>query len=418
MNRLTCCAAALLLLACTGRSAPPKAEDTGALPPADSSKGDENGSVDRRALARRLVAQSARIREGDLVFINGGERDLDLLEYITVETRRVGANPILTIGSDRLARMGYDEVPAKYDSKVDEMARRLLGFITVQIFVESSESDTAFKGVPPERIATRIKTFRPLAQLAIKRGIRQLSLGNQLYPTEDRARQFGMSQAQLRDIFWRGVDVDYDQLQATGARVRKQLAAGKEAHLTHPNGTDLRVRIEGRPVFATDGVISAEDEKRGGAAVSEWLPAGEVFVAPVPGTATGVVIADHYNSEGRDIEGLRLEFKAGKLVSMTAKSDLGSLKAFYDAAPAGKEELGVLDVGINPNVVIPEGTTLRAWMPAGMVTVVLGNNTWAGGTNTAVSGVAPFLPGTTLTVDDQVIVKDGKLQGSEQMAGR
>jgi leucyl aminopeptidase (aminopeptidase T) len=67
----------------------------------------------------------------------------------------------------------------------------------------------------------------------------------------------------------------------------------------------------------SDGVISAEDRKKGGPAVSVWLPAGEVFLTPVPGTANGVVVADHMY-QGDRIEGLRLGVKNGKMVGMTA----------------------------------------------------------------------------------------------------
>jgi leucyl aminopeptidase (aminopeptidase T) len=219
-----------------------------------------------------------------------------------------------------------------------------------------------------------------------------------------------MTKPQLEQVFWRGVDVDYDSLQAIGERVRRVLAGASALRLTHPNGTDLTMRVSGRPVFVSDGVISAKDEQRGGAATTVWLPAGEVFLTPVPGTANGAVVADHYSYEGGTIEQLRLEFRNGRMVRMTSKSDMSALRAFYAAAPARKDELGVIDVGINPNISVPEGTTLAAWMPAGMVTVVVGANEWAGGNNQAVSGVSPFLPGTTLTVDGVALVKDGRLQ--------
>jgi leucyl aminopeptidase (aminopeptidase T) len=332
-----------------------------------------------------------------------------LLEDLAVETRKVGANALVQLSSDRVARRSFDEVPAKYDRRPDEMQRQLMEFVTAAITVDAGETDTLFRGVPAERLAARIEAMRPVMALAQRRGIRQVSLGNGLYPTEERARAFGMTKAQLEQVFWRGVDVNYDSLQARGERVRRVLAGASVLRLTHPNGTDLTVRVSGRPVFVSDGVISAEDEQRGGAATTVWLPAGEVFLTPVPGTANGVVVADRYTYEGSPIDQLRLEFRNGRMVRMTSKSDMAALRAFYAAAPARKDELGVIDVGINPNIAVPEGTTLAAWMPAGMVTVVVGANQWAGGDNQAVSGVSPFLPGTTLTVDGVALVKDGRL---------
>lgn len=415
MNRPFLSLALLALAACGGGSAEEPPAQSASLP---ASPEGQAASVDTRQLAQRLVSRSARIREGDLVLISGAVRDLRLLENLSIETRKAGADPLVALYTDRMARLEYDEVPAKYDSRTPEFSRRLAGMVTAQIFVEGSETDTLFRGVPPGRVAARFRAMQPVIDLLQRRSVRQVSLGNGLYPTEERARQFGMTKAQLAEIFWSGVNVDYDSLQVTGERVRRVLAGGKEVHLTHPNGTDLRVRVAGRPVFVSDGVISAEDERRGGAASQVWLPAGEVFLAPVPGTANGVVVADHYAFEGRTIKGLRLEFKAGRMTAMSAASDLSALQAFYDAAAAGKEELGVLDVGINPNVTIPDGTTLAAWMPAGMVTISLGMNAWAGGTNQSVTGVSPFLSGTTLTVDRVPLVKDGRLQSPPEVAAR
>ena len=372
--------------------------------------GDSIGrAADLQDLPRRLVVHSARLRNGDLVLLTGGAGDLRLLEDLAIEARKVGADPLVSVRSDGLVRREYDEVPATYDTRPSEMTRRLTGFVSAMITVESEPTDTVLRGVPPERVAARMAAVRPIVALADRRGVRRVYLGNGLFPTEERARTFGLTQEQLAEVFWRGVNVDYDALQATGADIRRRLKRGREVRLTHPNGTDLTMRIAGRPVLVSDGVISAEDERAGGAATSVWLPAGEVYLAPVPGTATGVVIADHYVWEGRTIDRLRLEFRQGKLVAMSAGSDMRALQAFYDAAPAGKDELGALDVGINPNITIPKGSRLAAWMPAGMVTIVVGANGWAGGDNHAISGLSPFLPGTTLLVDGTPLVKDGRL---------
>jgi aminopeptidase len=366
--------------------------------------------VDTRGLAKRLVARNAAVHEGDLVLVNGGARDIPLLEDLALEIRKVGAQALVELRTERMARGSFDEVPPKYDRLPDEMARHLMGFLTAAITVGGGETDTLFRGIPARRLAARIEARRPAFDLARRRGVRQVWLGNGLYPSEDRARLFGMTKAQLEQVFWRGVDVDYDALQSTGDRVRHLLANAATLHLTHPNGTNLTVRVRGRPVLVSDGVISDGDQRRGGAATSVWLPAGEVFLTPVPGTAEGVVVADRYIYDGQAIEQLRLTFRRGRMVGMSAKTDMADLQAFYAAAPAGKDELGVIDVGINPNITVPEGTSLAAWMPAGMVTLVLGANNWAGGDNHAVSGVNPFLAGTTLTVDGVVLVRNGRLQ--------
>jgi len=61
-------------------------------------------------------------------------------------------------------------------------------------------------------------------------------------------------------------------------------------------------------------------------------------------------------------------------------------------------------------VKIKPGSKLVAWMPAGMVTVGIGNNVWAGGENKNPYSLASFLPGSTLRVDGKVLVENGVLK--------
>ena len=370
-----------------------------------------------RSAAEKVVAQSAGVKEGDLVLISGSDEDLPLLEDIAVEVRKRGANPLVTVASQQLGRRLYDEVPAKYDSRVPEMDMKLVGMIDVFIGTEFGEGRT-FKGVPAERMVARGKAAAPVAALARKRGVRSVYLGNGLYPSAERAEQFGVSRDQLSGLMYQGIDADYDALKSTGEQVSKVLAGGKELRITNPNGTDFRVGISGRPITVSDGIISADDRKKGGAATSVWLPAGEVFLTPVPGTANGVVVTDEDYLQGQRIEGLRLQFKDGRLTSMTAKAGLEPLKALYDAAGPGKDVLGVVDIGINPGVKAPEGKALRVWSQAGTVTVGVGNNTWAGGDNQVQFAAFGSSPKSTVTVDGKPLVQDGKLLAQDQMAGR
>jgi leucyl aminopeptidase (aminopeptidase T) len=366
-------------------------------------------AVDTKALAAKIVHKNAGVKEGDIVVIFGGGKDLPLLEDLAVEVRKSGAFPLVNAASEQLSRRMVDEVPEKYDSQKPTLDMKLMEMADVLISADYVEHNDLMAGVPPARLAARSAASQPVTQLALKRGVRQVNLGNGLLPTADTAKQFGVPQDKLAEIYWAGVNTDYDKLQAKAQDVIKVLSAGKKVRITNPNGTDLTVGIAGRPVFTSDGVISADDIKRGGAAVSVYLPAGEVYLTPVPGTAEGRIVVDHYFFQGKDVQKLELTFAKGRLTDMKAASGLEPLKAMYDAANTGKDELGVLDLGINPDVQLVPGSRMVAWMPAGMVTIVTGNNIWAGGTNASSGALSPFLPGSSVEVDGQALVKDGKL---------
>jgi leucyl aminopeptidase (aminopeptidase T) len=304
----------------------------------------------------------------------------------------------------------YDDVPAKYDSQSPQWSLKVAELATAWISVDDVANPGLLAHVPPERFAARSAAAVPMVNLLLKRNVRSVSLGNGIYPSSALAKQFGMPQEELARAFWGGVDTDYGKLQETGAAVKTVLAGGREVHITSPYGTDLRVRVEGRPVYVSDGVISSDDMQRGGPACQVWLPAGEVYLAPIPGTANGIVLVERQNYQDKEIVGMELSFKDGKLVSMKAKSGMEPFKARYDVAGAGKDEFAVIDIGINREVAVPPGRRMDAFMAAGMVAVNLGNNEWAGGTNNSEFGWTCFLPNATLTVDGNVLVERGKLK--------
>jgi leucyl aminopeptidase (aminopeptidase T) len=247
-------------------------------------------------------------------------------------------------------------------------------------------------------------------QAMLAHNVRRISLGNGFYPTERRARRLGITLAELSKLFHDGLNVDYDKLRATGETIRKTLATAKVARVTSMAGTDLTVRIENRPAHVSDGVLSDEEIKKGGAACLLYLPAGEVYLTPVAGTAEGTLVIDRQLWEGKEVRNLNLTFRAGRLTSMSAESGVERLQEVYDAAGAGKDEFSALDIGINPAVRLPDHSSGDLFVQSGMITIGLGNNEWAGGENTASFGLSVFLRAATLRIDDQFVVQNGALK--------
>ncbi len=369
-----------------------------------------NANIDLEKVASQLVNNCAGISEGDIVMVSGGVKDLELLENIAVNVRKKGAFPLLTIDSDRLTRKMYTEVPEKYDSQSPELGMHLVKIIDVTINVSSAETPDLLADIPPERFKTRSDASKPMRDYIEKNPIKSVALGNGMYPTKANADEFGISLDELSNIFWAGINVDYEKLSADGKKLESMLAGGNELEITNPNGTNLTVKIKGSPAFCSDGIIGQEDMKKGSAGYSVYLPAGEVYLAPVSGSANGKVVIDNYSMMGKQIEGLVLEFKNGKLVSMDAKSNLDVLKKYYDTNEKGFDEFSVVDFGINPNVAIPKGSKLINWVPAGMITLGIGNNLWAGGSNDAGNGLSFFVPGSTVKLDGKTLVDNGKLK--------
>jgi leucyl aminopeptidase (aminopeptidase T) len=359
-------------------------------------------------LAEKLVTTCVDIKEGESVLIIGSVRDLELLENIAVEVRKVGAFPMISIGSDRISLRSFTEVPPKYDSQRPELELKLADIFNAIIQVEIGDYSGLLADIPAERIAKRTKAYEEVNNLYRNRKVRSVYLGNGLYPIEELANRFKISKNNLTNIFWNGVNVDFNEIKTTGEVVKEILKNGKQIHVTTPAGTDLTVNIEGRPIGISDGIVTKDEIEDGNLDV--WLPAGEIYMPVNPGIGNGTLILKKHFYEGKAIEDLTITFQSGKVTSITAKSGLDRMKSRYDAAGEGKDKLAYVDFGINPNVTIPEGSEMITWVSSGMVSVGIGGNLWAGGENSVGYAHNFFIADATVTVDGKVIIENGDLK--------
>lgn len=367
---------------------------------------------DLRAVAERVVGESAGVKEGDLVLITGDVRDVALVEEIAVAVARHGGHPVQLLGRERTGPRYYAEVPERYDAGRAAFFARLAEIPTVLIGVGGLEQRGLYDKVPASRLAAVSKAFQPVGETYLKRNVRQVYVDNGLYPTKAQAQMMGLGQAELARLFWSALASDPRRTQANGAAVAAAFGAARQARLTHPNGTDLRFGVEGRPVILSDGVITPERAAQGGAAGILYLPAGEALLAPVPGTAEGKVVIDRMEIGAGRVEKLTWTFAGGKLVGYGGKPSAAYTrwKELYEAGGVGKEVFAGVDLGLHPGVKSPPGKPLLSYIPAGMVTVSIGDDTNLGGTNSSPYGSAGFLPGATLELDGKPLVRKGVLQ--------
>jgi aminopeptidase len=392
------------LAACQAREeGPVTAEREGSVGEANES------SVSYMPVAAQLATRNLGVKPGELVLIAGTPGYMRLLEDIAVQVRKAGGWPVITVGSERLTRLSFDSIPVERDADRPEADLALAKTFPAMIALEGAQSSATLRHVAPERLEARAKAGQPVFAQMNRLNRRIVFLGNGMFPTEETAREQGLSREELERLFWDGVNVDPQAMAAAGQAVKAALRTGKTVRITNPAGTDLTLTLAGNEPYFSDGAITDEDAKSGPQGQTVWLPAGEVYVRVAPGSANGTVVADRLTSEGEVIEGLRLEVKDGRVTGLTAAKGLDRFKARFDAASAGKDAVTVLDIGVNPNMTIADDSKLRTFVPAGMVTVFVGNDTWAGGTNTASLNVPLFLTGAQVTIDGKPIVEGGKL---------
>ncbi|MEO7671177.1 MAG: aminopeptidase [Longimicrobiales bacterium] len=364
---------------------------------------------DLSAIAKSIVQRTAAVKEGDIVLVSGSPRDLELLEDIVIEVQKVGCSALLSMGTERMARRSLDDVPETYDSKEQKWGRLIQSNVDVIIDVDGTETAGLLEHVPPARIAARALAGAPNAEIHSRRGVRTAFVGNDLYPTHERAARFGISRDQLAAFFWGALNADFEDIRANARYVQDAIASAKELQITDPNGTSIRVGIAKKNWFVSDGVMTEESIKRKD--VSKYLPAGEIYTLTDPGTAEGVIVQKKFTWGSKTIDNVTFKVAGGKLVSMTAPAGLGPAQAAYDAEVSPRKgELSVIDFGINPGIRASAASNLRTWVPEGMVSFSFGGDLWAGGTNTAPFGIGTFLANATVKADGRVIIENGNIK--------
>ncbi len=164
------------------------------------------------------------------------------------------------------------------------------------------------------------------------------------------------------------LDIDYDELRARCEELARLIEAAPRVRLTSAAGTDLSFEIAGRPILRDGG-----DLTRPGAFGN--LPAGEVCVAPVEGTAEGVAVVDgSIAGLGLAREPVTIRFSGGRAVEVGD----GRLRALLEAHGPDASQLAEFGVGANPRAAVV-GNILEDEKAVGTVHVALGSNHSLGG---------------------------------------
>lgn len=194
-----------------------------------------------------------------------------------------------------------------------------------------------------------------------------------------------------------------------------EAARNNTIHVTSPLGTDISFSIGDRPVTKQDGDASKGRSNYAKNLIDREieLPAGAIRVAPVEETVNGVIAFPDAEWNGKDVNGLKLTFKAGKIVDIKATAGLDAVKEELSAAGSAGQWFREFALGFNPLLTIPQ-IGVR-WIPyygygAGVVRLSLGDNTELGGKVKGDYVRWNFFTDATVSVGEKTIVVNGEMR--------
>jgi hypothetical protein len=318
------------------------------------------------------------------------------------------------IGVDRMAHPGWCE--NLIEAARVKKGEGVLVVVDEPLLVEGSELAAAVKDAGGEPRLELWDGDRPLADPPPKvlEGGRSADVSffmSQAPRGDEAAARFQLMEAVAghggRQIFMGFVDGELlrDDLSRPApdtSRAAEQLIAqlkdAETIRVRGPAGTDLTLRVGGRP-WKTDAGELLPGE-------SANFPGGEVFVAPHSDGADGVLVADltvPYTVQGPVDAPVTLRFERGRVTSIEGGLAACLLRELVEQAGAGADVVAELGIGLNP-AFTPRGHVMLDEKAAGTGHVAIGRNTGTyGGDNEATIHVDCIFSGPAIEADGRPV---------------
>jgi aminopeptidase len=354
---------------------------------------------DPAAFARLLAGYCLDVQPGQQVLVRSTTLAATLLLALQRELLEREAWPLL-----RTELLGQSEGfwAAARDAHLDGFAPLDLEearSADCRLAILAPENTRALAGADPAAMARAARARAPIREASM----RQRWCGT-LWPTPAGAQQAGMSTGAFAEFVRRATFLDrgdpaaaWRELHDRQARLIERLAPARELRI-EADGTDLTLNVEGRTWVNSDG-------KRN-------MPSGEVFTGPHEDSAEGRIRFTIPSSpRGVEVDGIELEFRAGRVVSARAERGDAYLRETL-ATDEGASRLGEIGIGTNEGIEQPVGTILFDEKIGGTVHLAVGSSyPETGGTNESVvhwDMICDLRRGGRLSADGQLLLEDGR----------
>jgi aminopeptidase len=358
-------------------------------------------------LADILVNYSTKVQPGDWVQILTTHTAAPLVNELYKSILAAGGFPAVNFTSDQITETYLahaNEEQLKWSNPVSQM---VIEKVDVLLSVGAPENTRSLSGIDPKR--------QQIQQLARKEWFevyRERSASGDLrwnitnYPCLALAQEADMSLSDYENFIYKATFADKEDPVKEWKKIHKEQQkkvdwlAGKKKIEIRGIHADLSMSIEGRSFINSSG--------------DKNMPSGEVFTSPVENSVNGWVEFTYPAIRlGREVNGVRLEFKDGKVVKASAEKNEGYLLEVLDT-DEGARYLGELGIGTNFGIDRFTKSILYDEKIGGSFHLALGNGfAQIGGKNESTVHwdlICDAREDTEMLVDGELFYKNGKFQ--------
>lgn len=299
-------------------------------------------------LADVLVSYSTRVKPGDLVAIRADPIAMPLVAAVYERVVRAGGHAFWQVASEELDDLFFQHATDEQLRFVSPLLKHQIETIDVRITLWSETNTKRKSRLDPAKLSMASAANAPLMTRFLERAAEEkLRWCGTMYPTNAAAQDAEMSLAQYEEFVFRAgllhlpdPAAAWKTISERRQRIADWLNKKKSVRFQAPppdgsnESTDLTVNVDGSTWINCCG--------------RENFPDGEVFAGP-----KGVDGVVHYTFpgvyQGREVEGIRLKFKAGRVVEASARKNEEFLIKMLDQ-DAGARGLGEIAIGTNYSI--------------------------------------------------------------------
>lgn len=291
-------------------------------------------------LAKLLVNYSTEVKPGDFVFVMSDEVATPWMIEVVKEAVKAGAHVETLLNSGDVAEAKLKYATLEQLREENFLMKTMLEKSDVWLTAWGSRNTKVNANIPSEKLQSSAQGATSWRKIySSKMGDGSLRWCGTQFPTYADAQEAGMSLGDYEDFVYGAGLLDCEDPVKEWKRISeeqekwvKYLDSKKELHIIS-EGTDIKVNIDGRKWINCDGRAN--------------FPDGEIFTSPVEDGVDGVITFSFPGIYmGKEIEGIRLEVKKGKVVKAEAKKGEELLKALL-ATDEGATSFGEVAIGTN-----------------------------------------------------------------------
>ncbi len=347
-----------------------------------------------RRLARILVNHSVKVRSGDTVLIAASsEAAKPLVLEVFREVLRRGAHPLTNVSFEETQNIFYVHAGERQLNHFPKIKMHEAKNIDCVISIRATLNKKSLSTIDPRKISKRTRVLRPISEEIVNK--KRWVICN--FPTHSLAQEADMSLEEYEDFLYGATNIDWEGVRKKEERLKKALDCAETVRIVGRD-TDLSLSIKGRKAIACFGERN--------------MPDGEVFLSPIEDSAVGFI---YYETPaiylGKEVLGIRLKFKAGKVVEASAEKNEDFLLAML-ATDRGARYLGELGIGFNYGIKKFSKDILFDEKIGGTVHLALGRSyESSGGKNISAIHwdlIKDLRHGGAIYLDDRAIQKNGR----------